>query len=202
LILAEEAAREYLEKTKRRSRWDQFLHGIAATHELGSEFEAGLLRAMKRKAPTPEDARDRCPLSTVGIPDAYNKKIVVESICRGAAQWEKIKSAQERCDSEWVAKNVYGLKYKGADMLMILSGCNTVVGDRLMIKLIKPGINDSAIRRIQRSKRLYNEVKSELMKKAEKEGVPYNFWHVKEWLKLAEAPVREGPKKWVERLFK
>jgi len=25
---------------------------------------------------------------------------------------------------------------------------------------------------------------------------------VKEWLKLAEAPVREGPKKWVERLFK
>jgi len=200
---SEEDARRYIELSTSRSRWVQFLHAIAATHELSSVFEGEILSSLLEKAgSTPEEARRRCPLTPINIPDTYNKNTVTESICRAASQWEKIEDAINRCDSEWVSRNVYGLRLKGADMLMLLSGCNTVVADREMIRMIKPGISESSIKKIQSSRRLYNEVKSELEKMAREEGIPYNVWHVKEWLKRADGPLKEGARKWIEKLFK
>ena len=196
-----EAAKLYLEKSKNRSTWEQFLHGVAATHEFSSLTEKKILEALKRVTPTPAEARRKCPIPKQVVPDSMNKSTVVKAVCENAEKWEKIEELIKKCDLPKLAEEAAGLGYKGADMVGILAGCNTVVVDKVMIKKFWKQADDDDVRRIQTSKILYYDFKRYLEKHAEEEGLPYNIWHVKEWLEDAEAPKRVGAKKWVEELF-
>lgn len=57
---ARQIAHKFMDLQASKTPWEQFLHGIASTHEISAAMEPTILNALHTVFPTPEDARVRC----------------------------------------------------------------------------------------------------------------------------------------------
>jgi len=203
-----ELAKEYIDKSKSRDKWEIFLHGLSATHETNSSLEREVHDQLKKTYPTPEIARQKCKSPSQRnrakqqLFDTYSKTVVSQSVCDVANNWDEISKLFETCKLDEIPEKVHGLRYKGADMTGLLFGCDTIVVDRHMIRyfLSEDQCDDKCLDLIRHTQFLYNLFKEMHTEIAKKLGMQIKIYHTALWLKrVKQTP--DKAKEFIDELY-
>jgi len=203
-----ELAKEYIDKSRIRNKWEIFLHGLSATHETHSALEREIYDNLKQLFPTPEVAKQKCQTARTKnkvreqVFDTHNKTTVINSVCEVANNWDEIVKLFDTCRLDDVAEKVHGLSYKGADMTGLLFGCDTIVVDRHMVRyfLSEDECDIKCLDLIRHTEFLYDLFKEMHANIAKKLGLPLNIYHTAIWLKrVKQTP--DKAKEFIDELY-
>lgn len=199
-----EIANDYLERSKKRDMWDIYLHGLSATHELHSGLEKEIYDGLKETLPNPETARKVCKERADAVRktviDTYNKTAIAKYICETALRWDEFSNYLKKCDLQSIAEKIPGFSFKGADMVGLLAGCDTIVLDRHMFYHIIPEGTEEDHDLVRASKTLYALIKDIHREQAKKLNLPSNLYHTALWLKrVKQTP--EQAREWVNEVL-
>lgn len=155
------------------------------------------IRKARRKGRVPKYMSEK-----IYLYDFRDKRSAIDDICRNSEHWNEIKKVISICKTNPSrGREVYdklvelqkegklsGFRKKGIDMLVLDSGCDTIVLDRWMIEKYfgVEKTDERALKDIQFTKR-YEEARDKLIelvkKKNADKGYGIGSWHVAMWLK-------------------
>jgi len=231
-----EIGRVYMREARKLDPWRGVLHGLAHTHLTRVDLDRKAIERMLEIAPTVDEAKRVCPIPGEKLRGLgfYRTETVAKAICDKAEHSDRFLSAVRRCGRDELKKmklegvDMYGLKWKGADMTLLDCGCEVPVVDlhlarylartdpeflkALGLKEYDPKAVEKKLRLIQSSANpaRYDRLWEIAKKHAEKEGKPAGEWHVEIWMKerfrseypgLTEEQRLELARNYVKNLF-
>jgi len=146
-----EIGREYVRRAREANAWVSILYGLAHTHLMEAESDVEAVKRVLKEAPTPEEARRKCPLPPTlfrGLP-LWNAKTFADAVCDKARNYELVARALKRCQRSRLQAlklerlksgaeelDTLGLRWKGIDMMLLDSGCEVPVIDRHLARYL------------------------------------------------------------------
>ena len=160
-IVHKKTAQHYMENAKTRDSWDSFLYGLVLTMGWDNSLHSATLSELKKKFPTPYEARKTCstyPLDKPSLPISEDSlqggsAFAWSAVCLNSADnrgttkytdkgnkkwypgWNSLDDALYNCKRKDVQKHFTFQKRKGADMMLLEAGCETPVIDRHVIRM-------------------------------------------------------------------
>jgi len=204
-----EIGKVYMRKAREAEPWKGIMYGLAHTHLRRIDFDKRAVDRMLEVAPSPDEARERCPISPRAFERLgfYRTDVPAKAICDKAEHSDKFISAVRNCSRDEMKNmklegvDMYGLKWKGADMVLLDCGCETPVIDlhlarylaredpefrrELGLKEYDPKLVEKKLRTVQNSSNpaKYDRLWEIAKRHAEREGKPAGEWHVEVWMR-------------------
>jgi len=209
-----EIGKYYMAKARLQDEWTAFLLGLLHTNLRRVDRDRESLDFVLGFGETPDELFSRCPISPEELDglNVYHRGYFAKSLCEKSNRdiWNVIEDSLKKCDRRRLQflKNerwdLFGLGWKGIDMLLLDSGCDTIVVDRHMVRFLAelepekvweiiphpPDISEKSkfmkrfnSIRCSSNPGLYNRLWEIGKEIAEKEGLSPGVWHVAVWMK-------------------